>query len=60
MAEDQGKPDEEKFAFTAEGEAFGYIALSQARVLAEQAARDKPARRRWIGRKKTVFTVLND
>ena len=41
MAEDQGK-DEEKFEFTAEGEALGYISLAQARLLAMQTARDAP------------------
>ena len=35
MAEDQGK-DEEKFDFTGEGEAVGYISLAQAGVLAVQ------------------------
>ena len=35
MAEDQGK-EEEKFDFTGEGEAVGYISLEQARVLAMQ------------------------
>ena len=32
MAEEEGK-QEEKFEFTAEGEALGYISLEQARVL---------------------------
>ncbi len=41
MAEDQGK-DEEKFDFTGEGEAIGYISLAQARVLAMQTARETP------------------
>ena len=41
MAEDQGK-EEEKFDFTREGEAVGYISLDQARVLAMQTARDTP------------------
>ena len=35
MAEDQSK-EEEKFDFTDEGEAVGYISLEQARVLAMQ------------------------
>ena len=39
MAEDQGK-EEEKFDFTGEGEAVGYISLEQARVLAMQTARE--------------------
>ena len=39
MAEDQGKK-EEKFDFTLEGEALGYISLDQARVLAMEHARD--------------------
>ncbi|MCH7622049.1 MAG: hypothetical protein IH870_09140, partial [Chloroflexi bacterium] len=41
MAED---PDEkeDKFDFTAEGEALGYISLEQARLLAMQTARDNP------------------
>ena len=37
MAEDQGK-EEEKFDFTREGEAVGYISLDQARLLAIQTA----------------------
>ena len=37
MAENQGK-DEEKFDFTGEGEAVGYISLAQAGVLAVQTA----------------------
>ena len=39
MAEEQGKK-EEKFDFTREGEALGYISLDQARVLAMEHARD--------------------
>ena len=41
MAEDQGK-EEEKFDFTGEGEAGGYISLAQAGVLAIQTARGTP------------------
>ena len=41
MAEDQGK-EEEKFDFTREGEAVGYISLAQARVLAMQTAGETP------------------
>ena len=41
MAEDQGK-EEEKFDFTPEGEAVGYICLDQARVLAMRTAREAP------------------
>ena len=41
MAEDQGK-EEEKFDFTGEGEAVGYISLAQAGVLAVQTARETP------------------
>ena len=41
MAEDQGK-EEEKFDFTSEGEAVGYISLDQARLLAMQTARETP------------------
>ena len=41
MAEDQGK-QEEKFDFTAEGEALSYISLDQARVLAMRTARETP------------------
>ena len=41
MAE-EGKRDEEKFDFTREGEALGYISLDQARVLAMQTARESP------------------
>lgn len=41
MAEDQnGK--EEKFDFTNEGEAPGYISLDQARILAMRTAREEP------------------
>ena len=40
MAEDEQKKEEEKFDFTSEGEAFGYISLDQARVLAVQHARE--------------------
>ena len=41
MAEDHGK-EEEKFDFTGEGEAVGYISLAQARLLAMQKARETP------------------
>ena len=41
MAEDQGK-EEEKFDFTGEGEAVGYISLAQARLLAIRTARETP------------------
>ena len=41
MAEDQGK-EEEKFDFTSEGEAVGYISLAQARVLAMRTAQETP------------------
>jgi len=41
MAEDQDK-QEEKFDFTAQGEAVGYISLDQARVLAMRTARETP------------------
>ena len=41
MAEDQGK-EEEKFDFTGEGEAVGYISLAQARLLAMQTAGEAP------------------
>ena len=41
MAEEEGKK-EDKFDFTAEGEALGYISLEQARVLAMRTARDVP------------------
>ena len=40
MAEDPDKKDEEKFKFSAEGEALGYIGLDQARVQAIEHARD--------------------
>jgi len=40
MAEDQGDKQEEKFDFTSDGEAVGYISLDQARVLAIEHARD--------------------
>jgi hypothetical protein len=41
MAEDQGK-EGEKFDFTTEGEAMGYISLEQAGVLAMRTARKIP------------------
>ena len=42
MAGDPGRKEEEKFEFTPEGEALGYISLEQARVVAMQTARDEP------------------
>ena len=42
MVQDEGKQEEEKFDFTREGEALGYISLDQARVLAMQTARQTP------------------
>jgi len=42
MAEDQDKKGEEKFEFTAEGEALGYISSDQAQVLAMRTARETP------------------
>ncbi|MCH8225588.1 MAG: hypothetical protein IIC97_06955, partial [Chloroflexi bacterium] len=42
MADDAGRKEEEKFEFTPEGEALGYISLEQARVVAMQTARDQP------------------
>ena len=42
MAQDEGKQEEEKFDFTPEGEALGYISLSQARLLAMETARESP------------------
>jgi len=41
MAEEEGN-QEEKFDFTAEGEALGYISMAQARLLAMQTARETP------------------
>ncbi len=41
VAEDKGN-EEEKFDFTGEGEAVGYISLEQARVLAIRTARETP------------------
>ena len=40
MVEEEGKQEEEKLEFTPEGEAFGYISLDQARLLAFQHVRD--------------------
>ena len=40
MAEEAGKKEEEKFEFTFEGEALGYISLDQARVMAIEHAGD--------------------
>ena len=45
MAEEEGKK-EEKFDFTVEGEALGYISLDQARVLTFESARTKRGRLR--------------
>ena len=42
MAQDEGKQEEEKFDFTREAEALGYISLDQARVLAMRTARESP------------------
>ena len=42
MAENEGKQEEEKFDFTREGEALGYISLVQARILAMRSARESP------------------
>lgn len=57
MAEEDEKK-EDKFDFTAEGEALGYISLAQARLLAMQAARETPGNygRRFRG-VSMVFTV---
>ena len=57
MAQDEGSK-EDKFDFTSEGEAFGYISLEQARVVAMQAARDEPGEygRRYSGAR-MVFEV---
>jgi hypothetical protein len=40
MLEEEGKKEEEKLEFTAEGETLGYVSLDQARVLALQRARE--------------------
>ena len=42
MAEGQGKKDEEKFDFTAQGEGTDYLTLDQARFVAMQTARETP------------------
>ena len=42
MVEDEGEKEEEKFDFSPEGEAVGYISLAQARLLAMQTARETP------------------
>ena len=42
MAEDPDKKDEQKFDFTAEGEALDFVTLDQARFIAMQAARGEP------------------
>jgi len=42
VAENEGKKEEEKFEFTPEGEALGYISLDQARILAMRTAREAP------------------
>jgi hypothetical protein len=43
MAEGQDKKDEEKFEFTFEAEALGYISLEQARLQSIQHVRDNQA-----------------
>ena len=40
MAENEGEQQQEKFDFTAEGEALDYIGLDQARIQAIEHARD--------------------
>ena len=42
LAEDQENKEEEKFEFTAEGEALGYIGMDQAQVRAMQVATEAP------------------
>ena len=42
VAENEGKKAEEKFEFTPEGEALGYISLDQARILAMRTSREAP------------------
>ena len=42
MVQDEGKQEEEKFDFTRESEALGYISLDQARVLAMRTAMEAP------------------
>ena len=42
MAEYEEKKEEEKFEFTPEGEALGYISLDQARILAMRTSREAP------------------
>jgi len=42
MAEDPDKKDEQKFDFTAEGEALDFVTLDQARFIAMQTARGEP------------------
>ena len=59
MADDKGK-EEEQFNFTPEGEELGYISLAQARLVAIQTARARPARRRWIRRTRMVFQFLEE
>ena len=42
VAEYEEKKEEEKFEFTPEGEALGYISLDQARILAMRTSREAP------------------
>ena len=42
VAESEEKKEEEKFEFTPEGEALGYISLDQARILAMRSSREAP------------------
>jgi len=62
MAEDQAKKDEDRFEFTAEGEALGYISLDQARVLAMRTARESPGDygRRFKGTSMAFDVVENE
>ena len=61
MAEDGGQKDEEKLEFDSAGQAFGYISLDQARVLAMRTAREMPGE---YGRRFTnvpmAFEVVED
>jgi len=59
MVEDEGKQEEDKFEFTAEAEAQGYISLNQARVLAMRTARETPGLYvRWLRRAPMAFEVV--
>jgi hypothetical protein len=60
VAEDEGKKDEDKIDFTADGEALGYISLDQAVIQARQLARQQEDQiRERLGWQEIVWSTLN-